>query len=120
MVAIVVVPTPPLGLNTVITRRALGSPIDAVTRGATGAALVDRSNRSDTRLDAGLELELVERPGDDLVGARLEQRDPLLDVVGLGDREDRQPRRGVVARAAPRSRPATVYGSLTRSTMTRL
>ena len=61
LVAMVVVPTPPLGLNTVMTRRALGSPIDAVASGTTGAAPVRPLEPQRHGLDPRLELDRVER-----------------------------------------------------------
>ena len=41
------------------------------------------------RLDPGLELAAVERLGHDVVRAGLEEGDPLVDVVGLADADDR-------------------------------
>ena len=72
------------------------------------------------RLDARLELAAVERLGDDVVGAGLEEADPLLDVVGLGDahHRDRRQARGV-ARARGRPRPAWCRWPVT-SMITRL
>ncbi len=63
------------------------------------------------RLDAGLELAAVDRLGDDVVGARLEEPDPFLDVVDLGQahhRDRRQARRrpdlaADVRRGSPRA-----------------
>ena len=49
----------------------------------------DRWNRSDSASTRASSSELVERLGDDVVGAGLEQGDAHLDVVRLGDREDR-------------------------------
>ena len=86
LTAIVVVPTPPLGLNTDTMRRPRGSPI-AVT--ATTEPLLRPLEAQRQRLDPGLQLGLVEGLRDDVVGAGLEQGDPLLEVVGLGDRQDR-------------------------------
>ena len=41
------------------------------------------------RLDPGLDLTCVERSGDDVVGAGLQEADPLLDVVACRDAQDR-------------------------------
>ena len=95
LVAMVVVPTPPFGLNTDTIRRPRGSPIAFTATRADRS--FDRWNRSGQPLDARLELHLVERLGDDVVGAGLEQGDPLLEVVGLRDRQDRQ----VLGRVVP-------------------
>jgi hypothetical protein len=42
-------------------------------------------------LGPGVELAGIEGPGDDIVGARFEQEDPVLDVVRLADTQDREP-----------------------------
>ena len=71
------------------------------------------------RLDPGQQLGLVERPGDDVVGARLEQGDPLVEAAALGDREDRDLDVGEAARSMAIA-SATVVGSVSRSIMIRL
>ena len=43
------------------------------------------------RLDPRFELAGVERPGDDVVRSGLEEADALLDVVAVGDAQDRAP-----------------------------
>jgi hypothetical protein len=40
------------------------------------------------RLDPGIELRVVDGPDHHVVGARFEEADPLLDLVGRADRED--------------------------------
>ncbi len=90
LVAIVVVPTPPLGLYTA-TRRRGRAERQAVGRHDRGEVLRPLEAEQQ-RLDAGLDLARVERSRDDVVGAGLEEPDPLLDVVGRGHAQDRHRR----------------------------
>ena len=87
LVAMVVVPTPPFGLNTATVRRAraIDTPSDDDDRRVVARALESKEER----LDPGLELAAVERLGHDVVGAGLEERDPLVDGLGLADAQDR-------------------------------
>ncbi len=89
LVAMVVVPTPPLGLNTAITRLPDGSPMP---RGPTEPrhGLLGSDGH---RLNAGQELRRLEWPADDFVRARLQQPDPVLQAVGVGDAKHRHRRR---------------------------
>ena len=62
------------------------------------------------RLDPGLELAGVEGLGHDVVGAGLEEADPVLDVVRLADAQDRDRGRGLGVRpdlAADVERPTS-------------
>ncbi len=108
LTAIVVVPTPPFGLKTATMRRRPVDDAAADGRAARGRA---SAGSGEERLDPGLELARVEGPGDDVVGAGLEEPDPLLDVVGLADAQDRD--RGQARRrrgSRGRRRPAVVAG----------
>ena len=82
LVATVVVPTPPLGLNTATRRCRPSSPMAPPGPGPTAGGL--RPQREG--LDAGDELGLVERLGDDVVGAGLEEGDALVEVGRSGRR----------------------------------
>ena len=86
-VATVVVPTPPFGLWTATVRRwrvTVSPSVETTAREVLRALEPEQQG-----LDAGLELAGVERLRHDVVGAGLEEADPLLDVVGLADAEDR-------------------------------
>ena len=114
----VVVPTPPLGLNTVMTRRALGSPIDAVASGTTGAAPVDRSNRSDTAStrassSTGSNGFVITSSAPASSSAIRSSMSSAWAIARTGSLDVASSRRSSSITAL------TVYGSLTRSTMTR-
>jgi hypothetical protein len=80
-VAIVVVPTPPLGLYTATVRRG-SRHRETVGRDHRGEAL--RALEPEQQgLDPRLELRVLDRPGDDIVRAGLEERDALLDVLAV-------------------------------------
>ena len=79
LTAIVVVPTPPLGLYTATSRRRSIGQAAADRRHGDHAARALKAQEES--LDPGLELAAVERLGHDVVRARLEEADALLDVV---------------------------------------
>ena len=116
LVAMVVVPTPPFGLNTATVRRARA--IDRPSAETTAGHVARALEPEEQRLDAGLELAAVERLGHDVVGAGLEERDPLVDVVGLADAQDRDADHGRVGTGSRCTGPAAVIGPTTTSMMT--
>ena len=87
LTAIVVVPTPPFGLkhDDRPARPGHRQPV----RGDDRREVLGALEPQEQRLDARLELARIERLGDDVVGAGLQEADPLLDVVRLADAQDR-------------------------------
>ena len=86
LVARVVVPAPPFGLKTATRVRGR---LTVVSAGHQRSEVARRGEADGQRLDPGLELAGVERLGDHVVGAGFQEADPLLDVVGLADAQDR-------------------------------
>ena len=115
LVATVVVPTPPLGLNTATRRCRAVVPDGAAGPGSAAGGL--RPQREG--LEAGDELGLVERPRDHLVRAGLDEVDRLVEMAALGDGEDRQPGSLLARRSIVTTSP-TVAGAVTESIIIRL
>ena len=116
LVATVEVPTPPFGLWTAIVRRARATVMPSAE--TTAREVLRALEPQQQRLDPRLELAGVERPRHDVVGAGLEEADPLLDLVGLADAEDRDRRPATASPGSRGRRRRADLSPLTTSTMT--
>ena len=110
----VVVPTPPLGLNTVTSRCRL----DVADRRDAGPDLRPLGAQRQG-LDAGHELGLVEGRAMTSSAPASSRRDPLVEVAGGCDGEDRDLDRRARGRSIVTT-SATVTGGATWSIITRL